>query len=112
MWGKRTRRPKGRRQTTDRDIAKLVKPDQPVLIADVIKATIAKRYKAKHRAVFFEIGVVSGGKLRADVLALAMNGHVVIVEVKSSVADFRTDKKMEGYLPYCNQFYLAVTKPC
>lgn len=113
MWRKRPRRPRGRRITSDRDIDTLVKPDKekPVLLADVMKATLAKRYKAKHRAVFFEIGVVSGGKLRADVLALAMNGHIVIVEVKSSVADFRTDKKMEGYLPYCNQFYLAVTKP-
>jgi hypothetical protein len=60
--------------------------------------------------VYFELGVERGGRLRADVLALAMNGHVVIIEVKSSVSDFRTDKKMEGYLPYCNQFYLAVTK--
>lgn len=78
-------------------------------IANNIKKTVAKRFKKKKRAVYFELGVARGGKLRADVLALAMNGHIVIVEVKSSVSDFRTDKKMAGYLPYCNQFYLAVT---
>lgn len=78
-------------------------------IANNIKKTVAKRFKKKMRAVFFEMGVNKGGKLRADVLALAMNGHIVIVEVKSSVSDFRTDKKMSGYLPYCQQFYLAVT---
>lgn len=78
-------------------------------IANNIKKTVARRFKKKKRAVFFELGVNKGGKLRADVLALAMNGHVVIVEVKSSVSDFRTDKKMKGYLPYCQQFYLAVT---
>lgn len=79
-----------------------------MLLADVIKRTLAKRFKKKHRAVFFEIGVNAGGKLRADVMALAMNGHIVIVEVKSSVADFKTDKKMQGYVQYSNQFYLAL----
>jgi len=38
-----------------------------------------------------------------------MNGYTVIVEVKSSVADFRADKKMAGYEEFCNQFYLATT---
>jgi hypothetical protein len=79
-------------------------------IADRIKRTVAKRFKRKRRAVYFEMGVNRGGRLRADVLALAMNGHLVIVEVKSSVADFRADKKMAGYLPFCNQFYLATTR--
>lgn len=81
------------------------------LLSDVIKRAIAKRFKKKRRAVYYELGLNAGGRLRADVLALAMNGHVVIVEVKSSVADFRTDKKMAGYLDYCNQFYLAMPKP-
>jgi hypothetical protein len=79
-----------------------------MLLSDVIKRTIAKRFKRKRRAVYFELGLNRKGQLRADVFVLAMNGHVVVVEVKSSVADFRADKKMAGYLDYCNQFYLAV----
>lgn len=81
------------------------------LTADVIKATLAKRFKKKRRAVYFELGVNKKGRLRADLLALAMNGHIVIVEIKSSVADFMTDfrkQKMHGYVEYCNQFYLAL----
>ncbi len=79
-----------------------------MLLSDTIKQTIAKRFKRKRRAVYFELGLNRKGQLRADVFVLAMNGHVVVVEVKSSVADFRADKKMAGYLDYCNQFYLAV----
>ena len=76
--------------------------------ADAIKRSVARYFNKKRRAVYYEIGLNKGGRLRADVLVLAMNGHVVIVEVKSSKQDFLTDKKMEGYLDYCNQFYLAI----
>lgn len=78
-------------------------------IADNIKKSVGIYYRKKRRAVFPELGVTKGGSLRADLLVLAMNGHVVIVEVKSSVADFRTDKKMVKYLPYCSQAYVAMT---
>ena len=32
----------------------------------------------------------------------------MIVEVKSSVADFKSDRKWPEYVPYCDQFYFAV----
>ena len=80
------------------------------MIADVIKRTVAKRFKKQKKAVFFELGLCKGGRYRADVFALSMRGHVTVVEVKSSVYDFRSDKKMHHYLNYCDQFYLAVTK--
>ncbi len=50
-------------------------------VADSIKRQIAIYFKKKMRAVYFEIGLLRGGKLRADVLVLAMNGHLVILEV-------------------------------
>ncbi len=50
-------------------------------IADSIKRQIAIYFKKKMRAVYFEIGLLKGGQLRADVLVLAMNGHLVILEV-------------------------------
>jgi len=77
-------------------------------LADNIKATVAKYYAKKMRMCFFEIGLVPMGRLRADILVLAMNGYLVIVEVKSSVADFRADKKMAQYEEYCNQSYVAM----
>jgi len=45
---------------------------------------------------------------RADVCGLGQKGEIVIVEVKSSVADFRSDQKWPEYLPYCDRFYFAV----
>ena len=45
---------------------------------------------------------------RADVFALSDCGEAVIVEIKSSVEDFRTDQKWPEYQPWCDRFYFAV----
>lgn len=45
---------------------------------------------------------------RADVVALDGGGELAIVEVKSSLADYRTDGKWRDYLAYCDRFYFAV----
>jgi hypothetical protein len=45
---------------------------------------------------------------RADLMALGPKGEIFIVEVKSSVEDFRTDQKWWEYQPYCDAFAFAV----
>jgi len=45
---------------------------------------------------------------RADVAGLDKQGRFVIVEVKSSLADFRADGKWPEYIPHCDAFYFAV----
>lgn len=45
---------------------------------------------------------------RVDVAGCNARGAIVIVEIKSSVADFRGDRKWRRYLPYCDSFYFAV----
>lgn len=45
---------------------------------------------------------------RADVAALDRDGRLIIVEIKSSLADFRSDQKWPGYLEFCDRFYFAV----
>jgi hypothetical protein len=45
---------------------------------------------------------------RVDVMAIDRNGEFVIVEVKSTVADFRGDRKWHEYLAFCERFYFAV----
>lgn len=50
---------------------------------------------------------LSNGR-RVDVMAIDRNGEFVIVEVKSSVADYRSDRKWHEYLPFCERFYFAV----
>ena len=45
---------------------------------------------------------------RVDVIAMNPNGNFSIIEVKSSVGDYKTDNKWLEYLPYCQRFYFAV----
>ena len=45
---------------------------------------------------------------RADLMALGPKGELFIVEVKSSLEDFRTDQKWHEYQPYCDAFAFAV----
>ena len=45
---------------------------------------------------------------RADVMALGPGGDLVIVEVKSSLADYRADRKWPEYLEFCERFFFAV----
>ena len=78
-------------------------------LADNIKARVARYYMKKRRIVYYELGLLARGRLRADVFVLAMTGHVVVVECKSSVADYRGDaKKKLSYLDFSNQFYYAM----
>lgn len=46
---------------------------------------------------------------RADLVALAPDGALRIVEVKSSRADFHADRKWSDYLAYCDRFYFAAS---
>ncbi len=45
---------------------------------------------------------------RADLAGIDRKGRIAIVEIKSSVADFRADQKWPEYLDYCDLFYFAV----
>jgi hypothetical protein len=46
---------------------------------------------------------------RADIVALNAAGEIVIVEIKSSRADFRADQKWPEYRAFCDRFFFAVT---
>lgn len=50
---------------------------------------------------------LKGGR-RADIVAMDGKGRFTIVEVKSSVADFRADGKWPEYREFCDLFYFAV----
>jgi len=45
---------------------------------------------------------------RADIFGVTDGCDIVIVEVKSSIVDFRTDQKWPEYRAYCDEFYFAV----
>jgi hypothetical protein len=45
---------------------------------------------------------------RADIFGVTGGGDIAIVEVKSSIVDFRTDQKWPDYRAFCDTFYFAV----
>jgi hypothetical protein len=59
-----------------------------------------------------ELALPSGR--RADLAALGPAGEVWIVEIKSSVADFRADQKWMDYRLHCDRLFFATTVevPC
>lgn len=57
-------------------------------------------------AVIAEFDFPSGR--RADLLGLGRDGELVVVEVKSCLADFRTDAKWPEYRDYCDRLFFAV----
>ena len=46
---------------------------------------------------------------RADVVAVAGDGSILIVEIKSSIADFRADRKWRDYAAHCDKLYFAIS---
>jgi hypothetical protein len=59
-----------------------------------------------------ELPLASGR--RADLVALGGGGEILIVEIKSSVADFRADQKWPDYRLHCDRLFFATTLdvPC
>ena len=51
---------------------------------------------------------------RADLVALGNDSEIIIVEIKSSVADFRADQKWTDYRQHCDRLFFAtvVDVPC
>ncbi len=51
---------------------------------------------------------------RADLVALDGGGEIWIVEIKSSVADFRADQKWQDYRLHCDRLFFATSLevPC
>jgi hypothetical protein len=57
-------------------------------------------------ASLIEFPLINGR--RADVLGLGKSGDLLIVEIKSSVADFRADRKWTTYRDFADRLYFAV----
>lgn len=61
-------------------------------------------------SVHIEIGTCRRGRRRADLLAMNTKNDLIIVEIKSGAADFRSDKKWRTYLSSCNRMYFCIDK--
>lgn len=72
----------------------------------------ARLLHAHGRCVLSELPLPSGR--RADLVALDQTGEIWIVEIKSSIADFRADQKWQDYRAHCDRLFFATTVevPC
>ena len=57
-------------------------------------------------ATLTEVTLATGR--RVDVMALGPRAEILVVEIKSSVADFHADRKWQDYLEFCDRFAFAV----
>lgn len=103
----------GGTMTEDRPSA--TNPYPPVLSAEKTRdyeraRTILRGTQRLLRSLDFEsvseVSLANGR--RADVLAIRRDGEIWIVEIKSSIADFRADQKWHEYRDYCDALLFAV----
>lgn len=79
---------------------------QEKILANLLCRGVCRALSDFGYAPLTEFQLASGR--RADVFALSDRGEAVIVEIKSSVEDFRADQKWPDYQPWCDRFYFAV----
>ena len=77
---------------------------RPAAAAAVARGT-ARLLRAFGFCTLAEQPLASGR--RADLVGLGADGELLIVEIKSSVADFRADRKWPEYRRHCDRLYFA-----
>jgi hypothetical protein len=75
-------------------------------MARAIARGVRRMLRARNLASVTEL-VLADGR-RADILALGGDGSLAIIEIKSSVADFRADSKWPFYRAHCDRLYFAI----
>jgi hypothetical protein len=72
----------------------------------MIARGVRRMLRARGFSSVTELSLLDGR--RADVVALHGDGSLLIVEIKSSVADFRADHKWRDYGAHCDRLYFAI----
>lgn len=89
-------------------------PDSPPGLTREAEIRLAERLARGVIRLFEDMGCAAIAEFslnngrRVDVIALDSQGLTSVVEIKSSVQDFRSDGKWQEYLDYCDRFYFAV----
>jgi hypothetical protein len=73
----------------------------------IIARGVRRLLRARGFSTVTELPLLDGR--RADVVALNNDGALLIVEIKSSVADFRADRKWRDYAAHCDRLYFAIS---
>ncbi len=74
--------------------------------AVMIARGVRRMLRARGYSSVTELPLLDGR--RADVVALHGDGALLIIEIKSSVADFRADRKWRDYCVHCDEFFFAI----
>jgi hypothetical protein len=75
-------------------------------IAAGITRGVARALIDRGYSVMTEVRLATGR--RVDVMGVNRQNRIAVVEVKSGIIDFRTDRKWHEYLEFCDVFYFAV----
>ena len=75
-------------------------------LAAALARGVSRTLRAHGGATLTEFTLRTGR--RVDVIGVDDQGRITIVEIKTSVADFRSDGKWPEYLDFCDYFYFAV----
>lgn len=74
----------------------------------MIARGVRRLLRARGYSTLTELMLVDGK--RADIVALNGEGEVLIVEIKSSPADLRADRKWRDYALSCDRLYFAISE--
>jgi hypothetical protein len=67
---------------------------------------VTRYFRAMGSAVILELYLADGR--RCDVMAIGPQGEITIIEIKSCVADYKSDQKWTDYPQWCDRFFFAV----
>lgn len=81
-------------------------PAGDALTAPLLARGICRALEQLGYASLLEFTLANGR--RVDILALGRSGELIIAEIKTSVADFRADRKWVDYRDFADRFYFAV----
>jgi hypothetical protein len=89
-----------------RSLAAMTLADEDRLSAQRLARGVCRGLGALGYATLTEFPLNNGR--RVDVIAISGSGETLIVEIKTSTADYRADRKWSEYLEFCDCFYFAV----
>jgi hypothetical protein len=76
--------------------------------AMLVRRGVQRLLHSMRLAVLPELALSSGR--RADLISLSAKGEIWIIEIKSSIEDFRVDRKWPDYRQHCDRLFFATHK--
>ena len=73
-----------------------------------IRRGMQRQLHDMRHATLPELGLANGR--RADLVTLSEKGEIWIIEIKSSIEDFRVDRKWPDYRAFCDRLFFATLR--